>query len=616
MRLKTFRITGCFGFIDSGEVDLDPSGGITFLLGRNSSGKTSFLQALRHLEVDQVPTEYKNFANFNPVENIRAFIVGRFAVEADDFLDINPSEYVAGLIKKAGVSDEAVKESPEIQALLKTIFQAYSLLFDSLSKAGQVWVHKNSEGSYFFLSSPNDTSYEERKRQINIRLQGAFPGQKFKKDRVEVSVGITAQQIEDHLFNHFPPIIVFGSSYSLTENLPDRITTETLIVKNQNQLTVLFIKLLGRESVQRFLTANDPDERDSILSKLREHAAAFSDRINKDVLPTQITPGLVSLVLHEKEGLQVTVKIDEKKAFYRHLSENTKMLIAYHLHMMVQDIAGNILLFDEPSTGFHPSAQGYLLEFLQSLANAGNQVVISTHSEYMIDLDALAGVRLMKSDERGALLVANHPYRRTKSNGDMLALQPILDAIGLRYGMGLVLGRNVVLTEGVTDLLYLRAFNRLFEGEESLSISPGRGDSSLYTLVAFLIGQGAGIKLIIDSGGLKVDIQKAYGIQEDAIFEVPVPDPFRSKFRASGIEDLFSKADFYEVATKFRVDLGDRQTFDKTPNSHIMRKHPKRIVAHEFLASVGVHTWRFDDETRGNFARALQFCCNPNWFKL
>jgi len=53
MRLLSFRIRNCFGFVDFGSIDLDVPGNLVYFLGRNSSGKTSVLRAISFMEHDR-----------------------------------------------------------------------------------------------------------------------------------------------------------------------------------------------------------------------------------------------------------------------------------------------------------------------------------------------------------------------------------------------------------------------------------------------------------------------------------------------------------------------------------------------------------------------------------
>jgi recombinational DNA repair ATPase RecF len=65
MKLKSFRIINCFGFRDSGQINLDSAHNFIYLLGRNSSGKSSVLNAIKYFELGIVPNQQPNFNNFN-----------------------------------------------------------------------------------------------------------------------------------------------------------------------------------------------------------------------------------------------------------------------------------------------------------------------------------------------------------------------------------------------------------------------------------------------------------------------------------------------------------------------------------------------------------------------
>ncbi len=123
---------------------------------------------------------------------------------------------------------------------------------------------------------------------------------------------------------------------------------------------------------------------------------------------------LLEITLHDKNGIQITVRTDGKKSYYVHLSDNTKFLFAYYLYKETNNISGDILLFDEPSNGFHPTAQTFILNFLKQRAAEGNLVIVATHSEYLIDLDFLSGVRLMSTDANKNIVVKNHFYNQAK----------------------------------------------------------------------------------------------------------------------------------------------------------------------------------------------------------
>src|SRR5260370_38400122 len=89
MQLVSFQIKECFGFRDSGRVDLEDPTNLIYILGRNSSGKTSFLTALAHFAPSLIPEAHANFANFDPSSQI-PYLLGEYRecigdLTVDDF---------------------------------------------------------------------------------------------------------------------------------------------------------------------------------------------------------------------------------------------------------------------------------------------------------------------------------------------------------------------------------------------------------------------------------------------------------------------------------------------------------------------------------------------------
>jgi hypothetical protein len=317
-------------------------------------------------------------------------------------------------------------------------------------------------------------------------------------------------------------------------------------------------------------------------------------------------------------GIQITVETGGRMSFYSHLSDNTKFLFAYHLYSIAYK-GSRILLFDEPNNGFHPSAQQQLLRFLKDLGKQENQVIVSTHSEYMIDPDYLSSIRLMSTDSERYTCVKNHFYTQSKGPGDFLALQPIFDAIGYRYGNQLDIKQNVIVAEGVTDLLYLRAFNQILGKLLPLNIAPSRGEGKIPHVISLLISQGLSFKVMLDTGNIKEVIESDFGIESDYIHEIPIPTPFIGKMKGSGIEDLFSKKDFEQILALIGHTV--TASFPNVSNSHYMATEAnppdKRLAAHTLYEQAATYSAKsFEAETLANFEQALEFCGNDLWFSI
>ncbi|KAL9008433.1 MAG: hypothetical protein Q9180_009504 [Flavoplaca navasiana] len=221
----------------------------------------------------------------------------------------------------------------------------------------------------------------------------------------------------------------------------------------------------------------------------------------------------------------------------------------------------------------------------------------------------------MTTDEDRRLTVRNKFTQATRGRGDYLALQPILDAIGLRYGNLINIRDRVVITEGITDMLYLRAFKKLLHQDGRLDIAPARGDSHILSLIPLFIAQGISLKVIVDTGPVTGAIREDYYLGEEYLYEIPVPKEYEGKMEGSGIEDLFSKHDFKALLE--HIGMPVEKEFDHVSNSFYVRGKPaKSLLAHFLYERAETLDIEFDQHTRSNFAEVLHFCANDEWWTI
>ncbi|MEO7003136.1 MAG: hypothetical protein ABI068_15075 [Ktedonobacterales bacterium] len=83
MRLVSFDVKHCFGFRNRGVVNLDDRTNLIYLLGKNSSGKTSFLTAMASMSSTLPPVQQPNFANFDPTSDV-SLLVAKYQSEPGD----------------------------------------------------------------------------------------------------------------------------------------------------------------------------------------------------------------------------------------------------------------------------------------------------------------------------------------------------------------------------------------------------------------------------------------------------------------------------------------------------------------------------------------------------
>lgn len=614
--LKSFQVKNCFGFGDSGEVNFDNTHNMFYILGRNSSGKTSLLTAIKYFEHNLTPHDYPNYVNFRPTQE-RPRMIAKFSLGDGD---LSTEDLLRRMRKRfEGNVPESILEADErISRLFAETERLYEKLVTDIVQRGYLYVEKSGNGVYRFLTSLKDEEdYEARRNTINGLLSSTFqsPGQYVDINQTNTfPVNLDVDVIEGFLFLQFPRIFLFEEYYSLSASLPKRITHD-LLHGDKNAVQEAFISYLNPDTIKQLLNSQDPEERDSILQQLQGKVDSLCGKVNRHGNSLAGNRDLIAIRLHENFGLQITVRTDGKNSFYDQISDSTKLLLAYHVHHESSPIRGDILLFDEPNTGFHPTAQEFVLNFLRSLGDEGNMVVLSTHSEYMIDPDLLSGVRIMTTDEDRRLTVRNKFTQATKGRGDYLALQPILDAIGLRYGNLINVRDRVVITEGITDMLYLRAFKKLLHQDGRLDFAPARGDSHILSLIPLFIAQGISLKIVVDTGPVTRAIREDYNVGEEYLYEIPIPKEYESKMEGSGIEDLFSKNDFKTLLE--HVGLPVEEEFNHVSNSFYVRGKPaKGLLAHLLYEKAETLAIEFDQGTRSNFDAVLRFCANDKWWTI
>ena len=302
MRLITFQVLECFGFRDSGRIDFSSSPPFFYVLGRNSSGKTCLLNAVRHLEVDVKPSDHANFSNFNPSDQrpvLRAtFSVSNWDLEIDRLVKRVLDESLSQGLK--GIQDPLRSQiSARVEMATRELYEP---LIKEARASGKLSVARTGEGIYSIATENNWKAQEERKSATRAAFSAIAHGDQVRlPDGKNAPLGLSSVDPERCLFFQFPKIYFFDQEQSLLADLPDRID-DNVLHGTEDALLEAFLKLLGRSDVERFLRADDPDERDEVLCRLHEQMALLTKEVNA-AQQGRSSESLLEFVLHEKNGL-------------------------------------------------------------------------------------------------------------------------------------------------------------------------------------------------------------------------------------------------------------------------------------------------------------------------
>lgn len=628
MRLESFRIYNCFGFADSGEIDLGDPGNLVYFLGRNSSGKTSVLRAISCLEYGKVPAQHPRFENYERFDEL-SFIWGVFSFDPSESSSLSVDNVLGEVIQQFGttpvqinqdedgsfISTSATGSSTATVALLDHLRNVYSDLVQRISDGGRATVAKVGSGEYqFFAVGDNSESVQGRRQSVNDYIANTVSA--FNVDGYQPPAALSFDFIEGLLFKQFPEIFFFTNRFSLGDDLPRSLREEHLSA-GQNALTEAFVSMLDKNTIRALLGARARARIGSLEVELQGTLNELCERINEDAARGNADADFIRMYVDRTSDVRIVLEVDGKESYYDHLSDNTKFLIAYYVFQEGsdrEDSLDSVLLFDEPNQGFHPSAETKVLRFLEFLAERGNQVLVATHSQHLIDLDRLTAVRTMTRAEDGTLLVNNKLYGASGANRDTLALQPVTEAIGLHYSDQLVTQDKVVVTEGYTELLYLRLFARLL-GHDAPNLAPVTGDGKILTFIPFLISQGISFKIALDESSTKENIRKAIPVPNDSFFIV-AGHLGSSAGRTVGVEDLFSKDDFRMLLERCGGHtVNDQHLSNVTNSAYAKSTGVKALVARDAYESNDLDKTNFSKETTESFEALLSFCENGDWYR-
>ncbi len=637
MRVYGYRIVNCFGFLDSGEIMLFDPTNVIYLLGKNSSGKTSVLTAMEAMSSDRIPRDYPRFENFNNSSDLIPTIAVHCKRDGQEF---SVDQLIADMHKQferdnQNIAVQYLPTEPNQRfwsTLEPQLREEYERAFEELNTSDDVWLTRSGDGSYYASMTEDLQPAVERQSRVQAAIDKAFQPIKspnhanptavvFQNTMYEVKLP-TARSIEGLLAWNFPRILRFGAGVDLAESLPDVITAQQLA--SPGSLLRAFLTLLDKDRVRQFIAARNPRERDRMLEEMQTRVNQVAEDVNHFATTTGRGRLLDLRLAYFQDGLQITAKIGSRYQYFRHLSDNTKLLFAYYLYMRTHQLNADVLLFDEPNNGFHATAQEELLRFLEELGKEGKLVVIATHSEYLINTNSLTGIRRMDEDEAGEyLFVRNKWNAATSGRGDYLALRPVMDAIGLRMGSAKLTARDsIIVTEGPSEFAYLHAFRTLLGQPDELNIAPANGDEATLGVIALLISQGLRFKVVVDTTmhgkSAKMRLQEAFPIDSRYIHEVAVPCEVAGA-TSSGIEDIFSKRDFRRLLESMGQPIDPE--FDTVTNSHYLhpskKRVPKLLFATWFQQNVGsLPLSQFDETTQERIKNLMNFCAEDAWYKM
>lgn len=313
-----------------------------------------------------------------------------------------------------------------------------------------------------------------------------------------------------------------NTSYKL-EDVENEVRGSTVA---PNSLLYDFVKLIGISS-EDFIAAVRSGSSPKQETLRRKINRLVNDKINTPfhsfyqtetiTLDLGFNAGVVSFVVQSEDG--EALMLSER-------SNGLKWYLETFIDVQANDIADRnvVYLLDEPGTSLHVNAQRELLSLFQHLSEKRNQVVYTTHSPYMLDLqtDGVHRIRAVVKNTDGFTHIYKTAYdTRISPVSQQDTLAPIISAIGMNLNdtFGPAKAKLNIVTEGMSDYIYLCTMAKVLGIDtERYAILPSVGASNCINICSILHGWGCRYIAVFDYDAAGVKTGGEY-LRKDMMFE-------------------------------------------------------------------------------------------------
>ena len=578
MKLTQARVINYRSIDDSSWVRVDD---VTALVGKNESGKTAFLQAIRKINsisgeedgfiIRDYPRKgyikYKKIHDQNPCEVAQA----EFELNAEEISQIE-ANFGDGIL----ASDKVI-----VSKNYKNERNWKINLAESVSQPSNVTTFTQP-------STPAPTSFQSAVQTV--------------EDVSNVSERISEQFLEKWL-----PKFVYFDNYSLMRG---KISINELRQRSDNGgpfddadrtflslLTLSGVSLkdlekdLGYEDIKVELESASITITDEIFEYWQQNRQL---KVQFDVSqadprdPAPLNQGKILHVRIENARHRVTVSFDERsKGFVWFFS-----FLSYFSHLEETESGDLVILLDEPGTALHAMAQKDFLRFMDERLSPRCQVLYTTHSPFMIDLEKLHRIRLVQDMDGVGTVISDDPVHNDKET-----VFPLQMALGYQMAQTLFLSPHCLMVNSPSDLIYLQVLGDMVAAESGIRIDPrwviipvGSTDN-LSTFVTLLGENYVSVAVMMDLTPTNKEKIEAINRKNELEGENPVKWVQVTRVRDADIEDLFDPKIYLQL-----VNLAYAKQLDQTLTMKSITESNPRIVERlkAYFAKTGIAGGVFD----------------------
>lgn len=556
MRLTNARVRQFRNIVDSSEVDIDPA--ITCFVGKNESGKTAFLEAIWRLN-PHIKVQFNELADYPRWRYRRDKKAGVIATPptVEAIFELNDHEV------------STVTEVFGPKALRNPVLRTFRNYANQLVAEADVDDFEVFKHAMQSLPEGDFRRAVIQKKTSESVIEGWKAVGKSPTDAAEKLFDSLVQRgpssvVGSTLVSRIPTFFYFGR-YS---ELPGRFALGPILNADLEALadperTARALLDLGGGDTKN-LTAEDYERRvaelEAAANMVTQEVLNYwsqNDRIRVSFdVDKQIETNRQGVLQVVERHLDVRLH-DERHQFTTNLgtrSSGFRWFFSFIVAFSEFEGTGEdvIILLDEPGLNLHARAQRDLLRFMEERLS-DHQVLFTTHSPFMVDPAGLRRVRLVedRTGERGAA-------EGSIISTDVLSIDkdtvfPLQGALGYDLAQHMLIGRENLVVEGTSDLIYLSTLSRHLEELERshlnlalLTITPVGSAANVPTFVA-LLGGHLNISVLVDSDSranqrIQDMVEKGLLQSQRLLF---VGDVIGAK--RADIEDLFTPDEYLKL---------------------------------------------------------------------
>lgn len=366
-----------------------------------------------------------------------------------------------------------------------------------------------------------------------------------------------SNKIAEAFWNSCPQILLFNDFSTL---LPDKILISDLENPSiQGQKAVKNLEVLLKYKFAEIAEKNIPQKQSTSLSESQKISANFQDDWQQKIFGDNEVNIKFYIEKNDSGNKEISFFIETKDNELLSPKERSKGMIWFlslWLELKAKENNRNLLLlFDEPGHHLHIKANKDMLLVFHKLANKGHQIIYSTHSPSLIEVDNLQNIGLVINNKKEGTLVEGLTTSKINTKNKKDALQPISEAMGLDpFNTFSVINEKNVIVEGLSDYWYLSGFRKLLNREQNYYFVPSIGikGNKVFPLISFCIGYGVDWLLIMENGD--VPIQTRNELRESLFSSYEFETNKRIKIiQYKEIENIFTVNDLRLIDEKISV---------------------------------------------------------------